>query len=199
MATSKLVECWKAPTLHTAARGLDTCQKDKRPCSDITSGEGLLFTCTNVICHTSYLIKADSIHADSDRVSGEHLLRGHLIWHSPEVHTGVLVYTRQDEEQAGPRGPALLQTTQSEDDCSLILLDNFDTVTKWEGKRQKNKNNGEKCKNHCSKSGYFFIINSWDNNGFSRVFSVNAVIIFLSGSGITSHCQTLKIASVKLH
>ena len=79
VATSKLVECWKAPTLHTAARGLDTCQKDKRPCSDIISGEGLLFTCTDVICHTSYLIKADSIHADSDRVSGEHLLRGDLI------------------------------------------------------------------------------------------------------------------------
>ena len=51
-----------------------------------------------------------------------HLLRRNIVGLSSHVNLLVMVHTRNDEEHSGTPGSALEQTTKSEDDSSLILL-----------------------------------------------------------------------------
>ena len=79
-----------------------------------------------------YFVETDSVNTDSDRVSWQHLLGRNLIGDSSQVHTGVFVYARKDEEQAWPRSASFLQASKPEYDRSLVFLDNFDTITQRE-------------------------------------------------------------------
>ena len=100
----------------------------------------------------SHFVEADSVHADSDGVPGEHLLGRDLVGHGPEVHTRVLVYARQDEEQARARGSALLQPAQSEDDRSLVLLHHLHAVAEGEGQGDEDQDDGEEGEDHGAES-----------------------------------------------
>ena len=139
----------------------------------------------------SHFVKADSIHTDSDRVSWQHFLRRNLIRDCPQVNTRVLVNAWQDEKQARTRSSAFLQSSKSEYDCSLIFLDNFDTVTEREGKSDNDQEHGDECKDQGSKSWYVLIIYLWHKNSFPGVSMVNVVIIFLHAPSLR-HCQSLQ-------
>ena len=68
----------------------------------------------------------DSIHCDSDRVSGQDFLRRDIKCHGSEVYFLVMVNTGQDEEYTRTFSSTLSQSSKPEYDSSLILLYNLE-------------------------------------------------------------------------
>ena len=94
---------------------------------------------TNINNMGSNLVVHDCIHINRDRILGQnlggeicihmnnsvkrnHLLRRDIKCSHPHVHLGVVVHTRDDEEDAWFLGTSRKKTTKAEDDCSLIFL-----------------------------------------------------------------------------
>ena len=60
---------------------------------------------------------------DENRIKIPHLLWWNLVVVSPHVHLLVGVHAGQDEEDPGPPGSTNQQSSQSEDDGPLVLLE----------------------------------------------------------------------------
>ncbi len=70
-------------------------------------------------------------------------MRRHIERHCPQVHLLVGVDTGHDEEESGSLGAAGSESTQSEDDGPLVLLDDLDGDAEREGHRDDHEEKGE--------------------------------------------------------
>ena len=69
-----------------------------------------------------HLVVHDSVDEDGDAVLGEDLLRGDLVGGRPHVDLLVDVDAWDDEEDTRTSGASCKKSSESKDDCSLILL-----------------------------------------------------------------------------